>query len=99
MPQAEMTMQRRLDHYDAYWYAHHQQRVLPVLRAGFDDAAQTWFHIDPRSGEILGRTDSSGRSYRWLFNALHSFDFPWAAGLASSVGCRGVGAVAAGGGC
>ena len=30
----------------------------------------------PRSGEILGRSDSSRRSYRWLFNALHSFDFP-----------------------
>jgi hypothetical protein len=76
MPQAAMTMQRRLDQYDAYWYAHHQPRVLPVLRAGFDDAAQTWFHIDPRSGEILGRSDSSRRSYRWLFNALHSFDLP-----------------------
>jgi hypothetical protein len=34
MPQAEMTMQRRLDRYDDYWYAHHQQRALPVLRAG-----------------------------------------------------------------
>jgi uncharacterized iron-regulated membrane protein len=77
MPQAAMTMQRRLDRYDDYWYAHHQPRALPVLRAGFGDTAQTWFHIDPRSGEILGRTDSSGRSYRWLFNALHSFDFPW----------------------
>jgi uncharacterized iron-regulated membrane protein len=76
MPQAAMTMRRRLDQYDAYWYAHHQPRVLPVLRAGFDDAAQTWFHIDPRSGEILGRSDSSRRSYRWLFNALHSFALP-----------------------
>jgi hypothetical protein len=76
MPQAAMTMHRRLGQYDAYWYAHHQQRALPVLRAGFDDAAQTWFHIDPHSGEILGRTDSGRRSYRWLFNALHSFDFP-----------------------
>ena len=48
---------------------------MPVLRAGFDDEAQTWFHIDPRTGEILGRIDVSRRSYRWLFNALHSFDF------------------------
>jgi uncharacterized iron-regulated membrane protein len=76
MPQAAMTIKRRLDRYDAYWYPHHQRRALPVLRAGFDDAAQTWFHIDPRSGEILGRSDLSRRSYRWLFNALHSFDFP-----------------------
>ena len=73
MPQAGLTMQ--LGEYDAYWYAHHQYRALPVLRAGFDDAAQTWFHIDPRSGEILSRIDSSRRSYRWLFNALHSVDF------------------------
>jgi hypothetical protein len=76
LPQAAMTVQRRLDRYDAYWYAHHQQRALPVLRAGFEDAARIWFHIDPRSGEILGRTDSSRRSYRWLFNGLHSFYFP-----------------------
>ena len=71
-----MTMQQRLDQYDAYWYTHHQQRALPVLRAGFDDESQTWFHIALRSGEILGRSDSSRRSYRWLFNALHSFDLP-----------------------
>ena len=42
----------------------------------FDDDAQTWYHIDPSTGDILGRTDSSRRIYRWLFNALHSFDFP-----------------------
>ncbi|MEH2481478.1 putative iron-regulated membrane protein [Nitrobacteraceae bacterium AZCC 2146] len=76
MPQAAMPMQQRLDHYDSYWYAHHQQRILPVLRAGFDDEAQSWFHLDPNTGEILGRSDSSRRNYRWLFNALHSFDFP-----------------------
>ena len=26
--------------------------------------------------EISNRSDASRRSYRWLFNALHSFDFP-----------------------
>jgi uncharacterized iron-regulated membrane protein len=75
LPNAIMTVQQRLDAPDAYWYSHHQQRVLPVLRAGFDDAAHTWFHIDPATGDILGRTDDSRRTYRWLFNALHSFDF------------------------
>jgi len=75
LPQAAMTMQMRLDHYDSYWYAHHQHRILPVLRVGFDDEAQSWFHIDPRTGDIVGQTDSSRRSYRWLFNALHSLDF------------------------
>jgi uncharacterized iron-regulated membrane protein len=41
----------------------------------FDDADATWFHIDRDTGDVLGRLDRSGRSYRWLFNALHSFDF------------------------
>lgn len=75
MPRAAMMMQRRLVSDDAYWYSHHQQRVLPVLRAGFNDAAETWFHIDPRTGDILGRSDIGQRTYRWLFNALHSLDF------------------------
>jgi len=75
MPDARMTMQQRLLTEDAYWYSHHTRRVLPVLRAGFDDAAQSWFHIDPRTGDILGRSDRGRRTYRWLFNALHSLDF------------------------
>jgi uncharacterized iron-regulated membrane protein len=76
LPRAKMAVQSRLYEYDNYWYSHHQQRALPVLRAGFDDEAQSWVHIDPSTGDILGRTDSSRRTYRWLFNALHSFDFP-----------------------
>ncbi|MDB5568184.1 MAG: peptidase [Tardiphaga sp.] len=76
MPQAAMPMQARLERYDLYWYGHHEPRALPVLRAGFDDDAQSWFHLDPNTGEILGRSDSRRRSYRWLFNALHSLDFP-----------------------
>jgi uncharacterized iron-regulated membrane protein len=75
MPQAATVQRLRLEQHDAYWYSHHQQRPIPVLRVGFDDEAQTWFHIDPRSGEILNRIDANRRSYRWLFNALHSFDF------------------------
>jgi uncharacterized iron-regulated membrane protein len=76
MPLAAMAMRLRLERHDVYWYSHHQQRPVPVLRVGFDDQAQTWFHIDPRTGEILGRTDNGRRSYRWLFNAPHSLDFP-----------------------
>jgi uncharacterized iron-regulated membrane protein len=77
LPDAKMPMQAKLTQYDSYWYAHHDTRVLPVLRAGFDDSADSWFHIHPVTGDILGRSDASRRSYRWLFNALHSFDFPW----------------------
>jgi PepSY-associated TM region len=73
---ATMTMRLRLLQFDAYWYPHHNERPLPVLRVGCDDAAESWFHIDPRNGDMLSRTDNSRRAYRWLFNALHSLDLP-----------------------
>jgi uncharacterized iron-regulated membrane protein len=75
LPDSRIENRLSLGEYDAYWYAHHNDRELPVLRAKFDDDAQTWFHISPVTGDILGRIDSSRRTYRWLFNALHSFDF------------------------
>jgi uncharacterized iron-regulated membrane protein len=76
LPNAAMIARLRILQFDAYWYPHHNERVLPVLRVGFDDAAESWFHIDPRNGDVLGRLDNSRRTYRWLFNALHSLDLP-----------------------
>lgn len=64
----------RITDEDAYWYSHHAERRLPVLRAVFGDDAETWIYIDPETGEVIGRTNASGRAYRWLFNALHDFD-------------------------
>jgi uncharacterized iron-regulated membrane protein len=75
LPDARLTDRLTLQRYDAYWYAHHQERELPVLRAMFDDEVRTWFHFSPVTGDIVGRIDESGRTYRWLFNALHSLDF------------------------
>ena len=75
MPDAHLAGRQTLAQYDSYWYAHHNPRELPVLRAVFDDDGETWFHISPLTGDILGRIDDSRRTYRWLFNALHSLDF------------------------
>ncbi|QOZ36847.1 PepSY domain-containing protein [Bradyrhizobium sp. CCBAU 53421] len=76
MPAAAMLSVRQLDEADAYWYTLHHARELPVLRVAFDDPVHTWLHISPVTAEILDRSDDSRRSYRWLFNALHSLDFP-----------------------
>jgi uncharacterized iron-regulated membrane protein len=75
LPGAQLTTKIELKDYDSYWYPHHRSRELPVLRAVFDDPAQTWIHIGPLTGDILGELNSSSRNYRWMFNALHSFDF------------------------
>jgi hypothetical protein len=61
---------------DVYWYSHHRKRPLPVLRVQFDDANRTWLFINQQTGEIAGLSDSSARTYRWLFNFLHDYDLP-----------------------
>jgi uncharacterized iron-regulated membrane protein len=73
---AAMTFWREIDQPDAYWYTLHDNRQFPVLRIGFEDAVHTWLHISPDTAEILDRTDDGGRTYRWLFDALHRMDFP-----------------------
>jgi PepSY-associated TM region len=45
----------------------------PVYRSVCGDV---WFDMDSASGLILQRLDSSRRTYRWLYGALHTLDFP-----------------------
>lgn len=81
MPGAILTAIEPLERPDRYWYAtgdpRDDSRPLPVLRLKFDDPAQTWLHIDPTTGALLGQLGAGSRRYRWLFSALHSLDFPW----------------------
>ncbi len=74
VPGADIDAVMLLMEEDAYWYSHHNERRLPVLRVIFADDAATWLHIDPATGEVLGQLSRSGRVYRWLFNAVHDFD-------------------------
>ncbi len=46
------------------------------LRITLADESDTWIHVDPGNGEILSLIDRSRRAYRWLYNGLHSLDFP-----------------------
>jgi uncharacterized iron-regulated membrane protein len=64
----------RLTTPDAYWYAVATLPQLPVLRLRFADAPQTWFYIDPATGEILKTVDKRQRAYRWAFDFLHKWD-------------------------
>lgn len=64
-----------LTHTDAYWYEAKGQVELPILRVRFGDSARTWIHVSPRTGEIVGSSDSRRRRYRWLYDGLHRWDF------------------------
>jgi len=59
-------------------YAHLRERSLgkDVMRIIFSDPAATWVHVDLNSARIVSVMDRSLRVYRWLFNGLHSLDFP-----------------------
>ena len=77
MPANSAIEQQRLVEGDSYWYSHHEQRPLPVLRVTFDDPEHSSFYLDPVTGAVLDFVDDGARRYRWWFNALHRLDFAW----------------------
>lgn len=82
-PTAKIAAADWLTVHDAYWYAREnlgRLRPLPMLRVRFDDPSATWYHIDPATGQVLERLTRANRVQRWLYNGLHSFDFPFLVG-------------------
>ena len=75
---ARQIDQRALAQGDLYYYstAHHP-RPRAAVRIIVDDPAQTWVHIDTKTGHLIELMDARGRLYRWLFHGLHSWDIPW----------------------
>ena len=74
VPDANIVGAEMLTKPDAYWYTVRGKLSLPALRLRFDDASETWVHIDPVTGELLGQADSRRRTYRWLFDLFHRWD-------------------------
>jgi hypothetical protein len=68
-----------LSAYDSYYFPGHRQglldKPLPVLRVDLADAGRTSLYIDPLDGRLLARVDASRRAYRWLYSAVHHWDF------------------------
>lgn len=78
LPNHRLIVRERVEKDDLYWYSHHlAARPLPVLRAVFDDPGNSWFYLEPKSGEIIDFSDDGVRRYRWWFNAIHRWDFSW----------------------
>jgi hypothetical protein len=60
---------------DTYYYSGHEPRVFPVYRLQLNDEDQTRYYFDSVSGDLIDKIDPPRRSYRWLFEGLHRFDF------------------------
>jgi uncharacterized iron-regulated membrane protein len=78
---APVASQTLLQEYDSYYYLRFHRdiadRPLPVVRVELDDAVGTHLYIDPQDGRLLAKQDRSRRVFRWLYSALHHWDFGW----------------------
>lgn len=63
-------------------YGHLRNNPLPATtrRVVLADAGETWVHVDAASGHLISVMDRSRRLLRWLFDGLHTFDFPFLGG-------------------
>lgn len=77
MPEATIVATERLTVGDEYWHSAYRIRKLPILRVAFDDKADTWFYIDPDSGEVAGILDNIGRLDRWFNMGVHDIDLAY----------------------
>jgi uncharacterized iron-regulated membrane protein len=55
--------------------AYYRDISIPVWRAILADPTATRLYIDATSGQLVRAFDGNARSFRWLHNGLHSFDF------------------------
>jgi hypothetical protein len=77
MPNARIAEAAWLNQYDAYYYHRARGRRLPALRVKYDDPQRTWLYFDPYLGAVVQKEEPRSRIERWLYNGLHSLDFPY----------------------
>lgn len=66
-----------LTQYDWYYRDRTRQRPLPVILAQLHDERRTRYYIDSATARIVGGYNTDNWMGRWLYNGLHSLDFPW----------------------
>lgn len=74
---ASIVSATTLNEYATYYYDRRYEKPLPILEFKTNDAAQTWFYVDPATGMPVNRYERTGRWERWLYHAFHSIDLPW----------------------
>jgi hypothetical protein len=77
MPNVPVQDEVWLQKYDGYHYDKRGSEPLPVLRVRYADENQTWLYLDPERGGIVQQSAKVSRLRRWLYQGLHSLDFPF----------------------
>jgi hypothetical protein len=68
---------RTLNQYDRYYLDRTRRLPLPVVLAETTSDDPMRYYIDPRTARVVQTYDSSNWVNRWLYNGLHSLNFPW----------------------
>jgi hypothetical protein len=76
MPGVKVADAVWLNEFDGYYYDPSGSRSLPVLRVRYADPQETWLYLDPARGGVVQRSEKITRLRRWLYQGLHSLDFP-----------------------
>lgn len=76
MPGMEPAELRWLTDVDNYYYQRTGGLRLPALRAKFNDADETWLYLYAGDGSLVQSESRGSRAERWLYQGLHSLDFP-----------------------
>jgi hypothetical protein len=66
-----------LSKYDRYYLDRTRARPLPVVLAEGTSGERTRYYIDPKTARVVQTYNSSNWVNRWLYNGLHSLNFPW----------------------
>lgn len=62
---------------DAYGRLRNNPLPETARRITLANSGETWVHVDAASGRLISVMDRSRRLLRWLFDGLHTFDFPF----------------------
>jgi hypothetical protein len=76
-PDPRAVETRVIDQYDLYYLDRRRERPLPVVLALMNDAENTRYYIDPKTARVVGSYSNRNWVGRWLYNGLHSLNFPW----------------------
>ena len=76
MPGAVVVVPRLADELRRVLLRSVERQTVAGLRVQQDDPDRTTFYVDPQSALISLRHTRLTRLNRWLYNGLHSFDFP-----------------------
>lgn len=74
-PQSHLLALRRIPP-EGDAYVRPGSKTVRLVRASFDDVSASSYDIDVTTTEIIATHDDRSRAYRWLFKALHTWDFP-----------------------